>query len=132
MKKRHRGATYKVLLYRTLFIDIPILIVYQIDMHVIARKTLIDFGVKHPDARMAIDRWWVICRKNTYASFSDLKKTFSTAELVNKCAIFNIGGGKYRLIVRVNFVAQRMWIKYLLTHKEYDKLDLKEDSKCRP
>jgi len=36
------------------------------------------------------------------------------------------------LVVRVNFVAQRMWIKYLLTHKEYDKLELKEDPKCRP
>ena len=60
------------------------------------------------------------------------KKTFGTADMVNRCVIFNIGGGKYRLVVRVNFVGQRMWIKYLLPHNEYEKLDLKEDSKCRP
>ena len=60
------------------------------------------------------------------------KKTFGTADMVNRCVIFNICGGKYRLVVRVNFVGQRMWIKYLLPHNEYEKLDLKEDSKCRP
>jgi mRNA interferase HigB len=46
--------------------------------------------------------------------------------------IFNIGGGKYRLIARINFRAQRMWIKYILTHDDYEKLNLKEDPKCLP
>jgi len=101
-------------------------------MHIIARNALIEFGVKYPDVRTAVDRWWTICRKNTFCSFSDLKKTFGTADMVNRCVIFNIGGGKYRLVVRVNFVGQRMWTKYLLPHNEYEKLDLKEDSKCRP
>ncbi len=101
-------------------------------MPVIARKALIDFAVKYPDARLAIGRWWTICRKNTFSSFSDLKKTFGTADMVNRCVIFNIGGGKYRLVVRVNFAAQRMWIKYVLPHDEYEKLDLEEDSKCQP
>ena len=101
-------------------------------MHVIARRTLLDFGVKYPDAREAIDRWWTICRKNSFSSFSDLKKTFGTADIVNKCVIFNLGGGKYRLVVRVNFATNRMWIKYVLPHDEYGKLNLKEDSKCQP
>ena len=101
-------------------------------MHIIARKALIDLGVKYPDARFPIERWWTICRKNTFFSFSDLKKTFGTADMVNRCVIFNIGGGKYRLVVRVNFAAHRMWIKYVLPHDEYEKLDLKEDSKCQP
>ncbi|MFV9646949.1 MAG: type II toxin-antitoxin system HigB family toxin [Desulfobacterales bacterium] len=43
-----------------------------------------------------------------------------------------IGGGKYRLIVRINFIACRMWVKYILPHDKYEKLNLKEDSKCRP
>jgi mRNA interferase HigB len=52
--------------------------------------------------------------------------------MVGRCVIFNIGGGKYRLVTRVNFTASRMWIKYILPHKEYEKLNLKEDEKCRP
>ena len=62
----------------------------------------------------------------------DLKKTFSTADIVGRCVIFNIGGGKYRLVVRTNFFAHRMWIKYVLPHEKYEKLNLKEDPKCLP
>lgn len=101
-------------------------------MHIIARKTLVEFGVKYPDARNALERWWTICRKNSYSSFSDLKMTFGSADTVNKCVVFNIGGGKYRLVVRINYTGQRMWIKYVLPHKDYDQLNLREDSKCQP
>jgi len=41
------------------------------------------------------------------------------------------GGGKYRLVARVNFAGHRLWIKYILPHKEYDRLNLREDEKCR-
>ena len=101
-------------------------------MHVIARRTLLDFWGKYPDARVSIDRWWTICKKNNFASFSELKKTFGTADMVGRCVVFNISGGKYRLVVRVNFAAHRIWIKYMLPHEEYEKLNLKEDSKCQP
>jgi len=99
-------------------------------MHIIARSILIEFVARYPDARPAVERWWTICRKNTFYSFSDLKKTLGAADMVNRCVIFNIGGGKYRLVARVNFIGQRMWIKYVLPHSEYEKLNLKEDSKC--
>ncbi len=99
-------------------------------MNIIARKMLLDFSAKYPDAKKPLESWWRICKKNDFSSFSELKKTFGTADLVGKCVIFNIGGTKYRLIVRFNFTAHRMWIKYILPHAEYDKLKLKEDSKC--
>jgi mRNA interferase HigB len=101
-------------------------------MHVIARKILIDFSQKHSNAKEPLERWWKICTKNDFYSFLDLKKTFGNADMVNRCMIFNIGGGKYRLIARINFRAQRMWIKYILTHDDYEKLNLKEDPKCLP
>jgi len=105
---------------------------YQSIMHLISRKMLLEFTVKHPEAREPLRRWWRICKRNNFSSFAELKNTFSTADMVERCVIFNIGGGKYRLIVRVNFSANRMWIKYILPHKEYEKLNLKEDEKCRP
>ena len=101
-------------------------------MHVIARKALIVFSAKHPNAKEPLKRWWKICKKNDFSSFSELKQTFGTADIVSKCVVFNIGGGKYRLIVRTNFLGHRMWIKYILSHKEYEKLNLKEDPGCRP
>ncbi len=101
-------------------------------MHIIARKPLIDFSKKHPDSAEPLQRWWKIYKKNRFLSFNDLKTTFGTADIVHKCIIFNIGGGKYRLIVRINFPAQRMWIKNIVTHEKYDRMNLLEDSKCLP
>lgn len=101
-------------------------------MHIIARKMLLDFSVKYPDAKKPLESWWSICKKNDFSSFDELKKTFTTADLVGKCVIFHIVGTKYRLVVRINFIAHRMWIKYILPHAKYDKLNLKEDSKCLP
>ena len=101
-------------------------------MHIIARKILLDFSRKYPGAKRHLERWWSVCRKNNFSSLSALKKTFGTADMVGRCVIFNIGGGKYRLVVRVNFRGNRMWVKYILPHAEYEKLNLKEDSKCQP
>jgi len=101
-------------------------------MHVIARKMLLDFSRKYSDSKGPLERWWTICKNNTASSFSELKKTFGTADMVGRCVIFNISGGKYRLVVRINFEGHRMWIKYVLPHKEYERLNLEEDSKCRP
>lgn len=100
-------------------------------MHVIARKVLNDFSRRYPQSRKPLEYWWTVCSKNQFLNFVELKKTFGTADLINNCLVFNIGGGKYRLVVRVNFCAQRMWIKYILSHEEYEKLNLKGDPKCR-
>ena len=100
-------------------------------MHVIARKVLNDFSQRYPQSRKPLDYWWTVCNKNQFLNFVELKKTFGTADQINNCLVFNIGGGKYRLVVRVNFFAQRMWIKYILSHEEYEKLNLKGDPKCR-
>ena len=93
---------------------------------------LLDFSDKYPNAKGSLERWWAICKKNNFSSFFDLKKTFDTADMVGRCVIFNIGGGKFRLIVRVNFAGNRMWIKYILPHKQYERPNLREDSKCQP
>jgi mRNA interferase HigB len=100
-------------------------------MHVIARKILNEFSNSYPQSRKPLDSWWTICNKNQFLNFVQLKKTFGTVDLINNCLVFNVGGGKYRLVVRVNFSAQRMWIKYILSHEEYERLDLRGDPKCR-
>lgn len=100
-------------------------------MRVIARRVLIEFSRRFPDAQKPLEHWWAICTKNQFSNFVELKKTFKKADLLGKCLVFNIEGNKYRLVARVNFSAQRMWIKYILSHEEYVKLQLKGDPKCR-
>ena len=95
-------------------------------MHLITRKTLTVFWQKHPDSKTALERWSGIIKKNNFDSFAQLRETFPSADLVGKLTVFNIGGNKYRLIAAIHFNRQKVYIRNVLTHKEYDKGDWKE------
>jgi len=99
-------------------------------MQIIARSTLRGFQDSFPDAKEQLERWFKICDQNHFSNFMELRQVFGSADMVGKCVIFNIKGNHYRLIVGVNFKGQRMYIKDFLPHAEYDKLDLKKDSRC--
>ncbi len=94
-------------------------------MHIISRKKLREFCREYPDAEEGLDRWHNVVRKARWRNFSDLRATFGNADQVGKFAVFNIGGNKYRLIAQVYFKDAVILIRYVLTHKEYDKGDWK-------
>lgn len=89
-------------------------------MHIISRKALRQFANKYPDSENALNRWFKIIRLGTFRSFEDLRKTFPSADLVGNLVVFNIGGNKYRLIASVHFNRQKIYIRDILTHSEYD------------
>ncbi len=60
-------------------------------------------------------------QKNNFANFSVLRNTFPSADKVGKFIVFNIGGKKYRLIVSIHFNRNKVYIRHVLTHPEYDK-----------
>jgi len=62
-----------------------------------------------------------------FASFSELKKTFSGVDHVGRFIIFDIGGNKVRLIAYVVYGKKRIYIRHILTHKEYDKGKWREE-----
>jgi mRNA interferase HigB len=95
-------------------------------MHLITRKTLKVFWQKYPDSKTALERWLGIIEKNNFDSFAQLRETFPSADLVGKLTVFNIGGNKYRLIAAIHFNRQKVYIRNLLTHKEYDRGDWKQ------
>ena len=95
-------------------------------MHLITKKTLKIFWQENPDSRTALERWLRIIEKNQIENFSQLRETFPSADLVGKLTVFNIGGNKYRLIVAIHFNRQKVYVRNVLTHKEYDKGDWKE------
>lgn len=90
-------------------------------MHVISRKVLRQFWQEYPDSETALIRWLKIIESVTFQSFEELRSVFPNADLVANLIVFNIGGNKYRLIASIHFNRQKVYIRYILTHSEYDK-----------
>ncbi|MFL9874721.1 type II toxin-antitoxin system HigB family toxin [Paraburkholderia megapolitana] len=90
-------------------------------MRVISNKTLVDFSVKHPDAGIPLQIWRKTVEAVFFANFADLKRAFNTVDKVGDLYVFNIGGNKFRLIAAVHFNVQKLYVRHVFTHKEYDK-----------
>lgn len=94
---------------------------YNWGVNVIALSSLRSFWIDHPSAESALRNWHNVLRGSTIQSFSGLKLMFNSVELVNPYTVFDVGGNKYRVITRVSYLHQTVHIKYVFTHKEYDK-----------
>jgi len=90
-------------------------------MHVITRKRILEFSHLHPDSRSALEAWYAVVERTRFLSFPDLRQTFPSADWVSGLVVFNIGGNKVRLIAAVHFNRGKLYIRYILTHAEYDK-----------
>jgi mRNA interferase HigB len=89
-------------------------------MHVITRKRLNEFAEQHPDAKSSLARWYTIIRRGRFVNFARLRETFPHADQVGKFTVFNIGGNKVRLIAAVHYNRNKIYIRHVLTHQEYD------------
>ena len=95
-------------------------------MRIIAKKTLREFWKLHKDAEQPLRSWYDMAKKESWNSFNEIKAQFRNSSVVgNDRIVFNIKGNSYRLTVKVNFVWKVMFIKFIGTHKEYDKTDIK-------
>lgn len=90
-------------------------------MHIITRKRLLEFAHKHSDCSSALESWYRIVKRTDFDSFAELRLAFPSADRVGKLTVFNIGGNKARLIAAIHYNAHRVYIRYVLTHKEYDR-----------
>ncbi|MGY2897340.1 type II toxin-antitoxin system HigB family toxin [Deinococcus sp. UYEF24] len=90
-------------------------------MNVITAATLNRAAQQYPDAQNALEEWETIVRRSLFGNFAEIRDTFATASWIGPdWVIFNIRGGNYRLITRVNFQYQSFFIKEFFTHQEYD------------
>lgn len=90
-------------------------------MHVISRKALRQFWERYPDSKIALARWFKIVQQTEFLNFAELRAAFPTADKVDDWIVFNIGGNKYRLIASVHFNRGKVYVRYVLTHAEYDR-----------
>src|SRR5215470_4501475 len=95
--------------------------VYNSNMHVIAKPVLVEFWTKYPDAEAPLRIWFDTMRKENFSYFVNLRPTFGSADYVDGLTVFNIGGNKYRLIASIYYNRQKVYITAVLTHAEYDR-----------
>ena len=79
----------------------------------------------HTGAKKPLDSWYRVAKKAHWQNITDVRVNFPHADVVGRCTIFNIGGNKYRLIVKIEYKLQTIFIKYVLTHAEYDREEWK-------
>ena len=87
----------------------------------ISNRTLREFAALHPDAEQPLQDFRRNLERGRFGSFSALRSMFGSVDKVGSVCVFNIGGNKYRLVAAVDFVRQRVFVKAVMTHREYDK-----------
>lgn len=92
-------------------------------MRIVSRKILADYYEIHPRAKTALMEWYEKTKEADWKNFADIKKTFNSVDNVgNKRYVFNIKGNDYRLVVLIVFRPKTVYIRFIGTHAEYDKI----------
>jgi len=95
-------------------------------MRVVTPKRLVEFSKKHPRAKIPLLNWYEIAKHASWKSLSDIKNDFNSVDYIsNNRYVFNIKGNDYRLITIVILISGKIYIRFIGTHSEYDKLDPK-------
>jgi mRNA interferase HigB len=93
-------------------------------MRIISRRRLVEYWEIHPDAEQPLRAWFIEAKKATWSSPTEIKATYrSVSILTNSRVVFNIKGNTYRLVVVVEYAQGKMFIRFVGTHAEYDRID---------
>lgn len=80
-----------------------------------------EFAVRYPDCQAALKTWLKVTRAARWTNLTEVRLAYPSTDMVKHLAIFNIKGNHYRLIVRMEFAAQRVYVKEFLSHADYDR-----------
>lgn len=95
-------------------------------LRIIAKKILRDFWERHVDIEQQLKAWYQETSKAKWSNPNKIKKEYPSASfLPGNRVVFNIKGSHYRLIVKISSDYQMIWIRFIGTHDEYDKIDAK-------
>lgn len=95
-------------------------------MRIVTFSRIKEFTEKHVEADIPLRDWYFKTKRSEWNNLNDLRKTFNSADYVgNNRYVFNIKGNDYRLIAIVIFASKKVYIRFIGTHKEYDRIDSK-------
>ena len=93
-------------------------------MRIIAKRTLRNFWDREPRAEQPLKAWYAVARKADWSSPAEVKAVYGNASIVaGNRVVFNIGGNRYRLIVRFDYARRIGFVRFVGTHSEYDRID---------
>ena len=93
-------------------------------MRIFTEQKLREYADEHPESKVALQDWVSTVKKSSWQSFSDIKETYNSVDAIgNQRYIFNIKGNSYRMVVVIKFTIQFVYIRFIGTHKEYEKID---------
>ena len=90
-------------------------------MNTISYRKIREFILIHPNAESSLKSWFKIARKAAWQNIVEVRNDYPHADSVGRLVVFNIGGNNYRLIAEILFSSQRILIRHILTHSEYDR-----------
>ena len=93
-------------------------------MRLITRSTLIGFWDEHPETKVSLERWYQVVKAAHWTSTDDVQQAAPKAKVVNGERVrFEVAGGNYRLVAAFDFRRQIVFVKFIGTHAEYDRID---------
>ena len=93
-------------------------------MVIFTRTRINKFGLIHADSLNALHEWYKIVSQADWSNINDVRKTFNSTDYVgNDRFVFNIKGNRYRLVAHIQFDCRTIYIKFIGTHADYDKID---------
>ncbi|MDI3274361.1 MAG: type II toxin-antitoxin system HigB family toxin [Pseudomonas sp.] len=96
-------------------------------MHVISEKRIREAKTKWPNTATALDYWYQLAKGSKPSDFAAMRAIFPAVDKVGEHHVFDIGGNKLRLIAFVRYRSQKLYIKHVLDHREYDRGKWKEE-----
>lgn len=92
-------------------------------MRIVTYKRIIEFSKKHLDSEISLNVWYYAVKAQNWDNINELRQTFNNVDYVgNHRFVFNIKGNNYRLIAIISFEAKKVYIRFIGTHSEYDKI----------
>jgi mRNA interferase HigB len=93
-------------------------------MRIVAKKTLREFWERYPDSEQQLKAWHAEAKDGAWRTPADVKAKYGTASILKDCRVlFNICGNKYRLVAKINYPHQVIYVRFLGSHEEYDAID---------
>ncbi|MFO7979263.1 MAG: type II toxin-antitoxin system HigB family toxin [Candidatus Aminicenantes bacterium] len=100
---------------------------YIILMRVISKNELIEFYKKHAETKSPLEAWYHEFKRENWSNPMDVINKYGSARPIKENrVVFNIKGNKYRLVVKINYELKIIRIRFIGTHKEYDKINAEE------